>query len=70
MKSGAYPASRMKPMYQARKKIVAGSTKRLRAAISSWNSGDAAIAFQSYCGSAAGMAPPSGSDGDDRHLPV
>ena len=40
MKSGAYPASRMKPMYQARKKIVAGSTKRLRAAISSWNSGD------------------------------
>ncbi len=30
MKSVAWAASRMKPRYQTRKKIVAGTTKRLR----------------------------------------
>ena len=34
-------------MYQARKKIVAGSTNDLRLRTSSWNSGDRSIASQS-----------------------
>src|SRR5215207_343451 len=47
MKSSAYPASRMNPKYQLRKKIVAGNTKRLRLAINSLNSGDRSAASQS-----------------------
>ena len=34
-------------MYQARKKIVPGSTNDLRLLTSSWNSGDRSIASQS-----------------------
>src|SRR5687768_15707621 len=48
----------MKPMYQARKKIVAGRTKRLRATSSSRNSGDCSIASQSMRGSVCDMAVP------------
>ena len=50
MKSLAYPASRMNPMYQPRKKIVAGTTKRRLAATSSRNSGDCSAATQSIWG--------------------
>ena len=46
-------------MYQARKKIVAGSTNRRRAAISSLNSGDCSIASQSTRASGVDMASPS-----------
>ena len=47
MKSGAYPARMMKPKYQARKKIVPGTTNRLRLRTSLWNSGDRSAATQS-----------------------
>src|SRR4051794_19905529 len=47
----------MKPRYQARKNAVAGSTKRLRARTSSWNSGDRSAAAQSMFP----MSPPGRS---------
>jgi hypothetical protein len=40
----------MKPKYQARKKIVAGTTKDLFRLISSRNSGDRSAATQSISG--------------------
>ena len=40
MNPGAYPARSTKPRYQARKKTVAGSTKRRLRQTSSWNSGE------------------------------
>src|SRR5436190_22627004 len=61
MKSGAYPASRMKPMYQARKKIVAGRTNLRRAAMSSRNSGERSISSQSTRGCGADVPSPSRS---------
>src|SRR5829696_10381534 len=66
MKSSAYAVSRMKPMYQARKKTVPGRTNDFRFLTSSWNSGDRSIASQSTsrtascrCPDASTLSPPS-----------
>src|SRR5918998_6142353 len=59
MKSGAYAQSRMKPRYQARKKIVHGITNRRRRCTSSWNSGDRSIASQSMGGCAMSSPLPA-----------
>src|SRR5688572_16571387 len=56
MKSGAYPASTMKPKYQTRKKIVAGTTNDFFLRTSSWNSGDRSAATQSM--SVVAISPP------------
>ena len=47
MKSGAYPASTMKPKYQTKKKMVAGTTNARRLETSSRNSGERSAAIQS-----------------------
>src|SRR4051794_15047870 len=76
MKSSAYAVSRMKPMYQARKNSVPGSTKDLLRRTSSWNSGDASMARQSIsparsgCVGESAMSPPRSGGTPGTDLPL
>ncbi len=67
MKPGAYPARMMKPKYQARKKIVAGSTQARRFFVSSLNSGDSSAACQSISEWWAAPEAPCPSRGLGHH---